>query len=281
MSYVPIPDDPEGPPKEEFGKAPNTEPAPKQQTWADLGLEARAMILLTFGILLVAGLTAYVFLQQARLMEGQLEEMRSGGGQTERLIILSQGQLTQASHQVQELGRQVGQLTRGADETAKVADAAHIANQNAVLAERPWMGAVNLTAVPPILEGHASKITLTTVNAGKRPARILKFATSSKPYYQLPANPEYFVTEGSSKEPSHSIVVPGLPLASEWMSIPLTPSEVQNIKSGAENFYVYAVLTYEDVGASKMTKPYTTNICWFFIPKLNEFGYCPAYNDAK
>src|SRR5690242_17805235 len=65
--------------------------------FTELELDARLMIWLTLGILLVAAATAFVLIRQANVMQGQLDEMKGAGEQTDRLIILNTGQLANAA----------------------------------------------------------------------------------------------------------------------------------------------------------------------------------------
>src|ERR1700676_3757239 len=69
----------------------------KKKIWSDLELHDKAIIWLTFGILLIAGVTGGILVRQANIMESQLDEMRGSGQQTDSMIILNTGQLTNAA----------------------------------------------------------------------------------------------------------------------------------------------------------------------------------------
>jgi hypothetical protein len=68
--------------------------------FSDVRLEDRLIILLTAGIFCLAAVTAFILVRQANVMEGQLEEMKAAGGQTERLVILNVGQMANATKTV-------------------------------------------------------------------------------------------------------------------------------------------------------------------------------------
>jgi hypothetical protein len=145
---------------------------PKEK-WLELDLQDRLMVLLTTGVLVVAALTAYIFLKQADIMQGQLEEMKGSGEQTERLIILNQGQLVQTSRQVGKLGEQVAQLQRSANETHNLVSNGRtaIADEriSTVKERRPYVS-VSLLAPPVFIEGAKANWNFYFSNFGRSPA---------------------------------------------------------------------------------------------------------------
>jgi hypothetical protein len=65
--------------------------------FSDIRLEDRLTFYVTCGIFSVAVVTAIILIKQANVMEGQLEEMKAAGGQTERLVILNTSQMANAA----------------------------------------------------------------------------------------------------------------------------------------------------------------------------------------
>jgi hypothetical protein len=163
--------------------------------WSHIAFKDRLMILLTAGILLMAAVTAYIFLKQANVMQGQLDEMQGGSNQTEQLIILNKGQLTIAARNAAnthdlavEASRQSTNLANAVREEHAMALAAQEANRNAIDSERPWIGVVAVNATPMEPEKEiAVKVIIT--NSGRRPARITRFRAASNVMVNVPERP--------------------------------------------------------------------------------------------
>src|SRR5436309_13625139 len=111
-------------PNRDDNEKPQSLPKPKIERWQDIELKDRLMILATIGIVLIAGITGWILSRQANLMEGQLDEMKGTGEQTERLITLNSGQLTQVGRQVETTKNLVEQMKRSANAATRSARAA-------------------------------------------------------------------------------------------------------------------------------------------------------------
>src|SRR5258708_37372502 len=98
--------------REEGNPSKNQNPVKR---FRDMGLNDRLMVEVTIGILLIAGVTGWIFLQQASIMQGQLDEMKSSSQQTDRLIILQTGQLTQVAKQAKETNNLARETRRSAN----------------------------------------------------------------------------------------------------------------------------------------------------------------------
>jgi len=138
------------------------------------------MVLVTIGILAVTSYTAKVFLHQADIMEGQLEEMRGAGQQTERLIILNTGQMLNAAKTAGAAGDQAKATIRVADEAKKANETTREALVNG---ERAYISAVPNVEPPTVVEIEnepAIILRFEWQNAGSTPTRGLLTHVSAK-----------------------------------------------------------------------------------------------------
>lgn len=85
-----------------------------KERFVDIPLKDRLIVYLTAGIVAMAAATACVVLRQVNVMEGQLDEMRSSGQQTERLLILNSGQLVTSGRQATASQQQAEAATQAA-----------------------------------------------------------------------------------------------------------------------------------------------------------------------
>jgi hypothetical protein len=244
------------------------------------------MILLTSGIVVIGGLTAYIFLGQADIMQGQLEEMRGAGQQTERLIILNTGQLTQTERQVTKLGDQVTQFSRVATASEKAnkitQDNAQRALQTSIdnsrLDERPWILPLrfDLSAEPEVDKPITVKVSVQ--NTGKTPGihwtnRSRLAFWNVEPPINDPGAPSLSTSEG--------IIPPGYNgIGFITEPLRLNSTQVSAYRNGLNKIYLHARMDYRD--GFTASKPHWTTICVYhqFGMLLNEFELCLVGNDV-
>jgi len=104
--------------------------------------------------------TAGGVLYQAYIFSGQLNEMKTAGSQTDKLIDTNAKLAEAAGKQADAAQKQAQALT----------DSAAVAHDNMILAERAWVGPTNASfgAEPAI--GKPIEITVTYQNSGRQPA---------------------------------------------------------------------------------------------------------------
>jgi hypothetical protein len=120
--------------------------------FSDIRLEDRLSFYVTCGIFVMAAVTAFILIRQANLMEGQLEEMKGGGSQTDRLIILNTGQMANAA------------------KTASAARDQAIAAQSSVEAMQNQMHLDQRAWVSVDVGEKAGNFSVSMHNTGKTPA---------------------------------------------------------------------------------------------------------------
>jgi len=233
----------------------------------------------------------WIYHGQLNVMNGQLEQMRGSGRQTDKLISLYQQQVAQLTKQAGDThdlavaagtqainaGEQVKKLEAGVKETHALATAAQTANKNAVEADRPWIGGA-LT----VQDFEANKIptyTIIWVNTGKRPAKITLTISKSGPF-DFGVNPQY---TGYHTVPSINLIVPGQPMTHAWQDDgPISEPEMAALKAGTLPFRVYAKIEYSDL---RTNISYWTHMCWRYMPTMpymnGGFANCAEYTDAK
>jgi hypothetical protein len=160
-----------------------------------------------------------------------------------------------------------------------LAQAANIANMNALQADRPWMGAY--LNVDGFSAGKTPTYTVTFVNSGKRPARVTLTETLAG-NIDFGANPVYRLYDTT---PSITFAVPGQPVAASWKDDQFNPISDELMKafdSGKLPFRVYAKVEYTDL---RTNGKYWTHVCWRYTPThtaINAgFSNCAEYNDAR
>lgn len=141
----------------------------KPDEWSQIELKDRLVIWLTAGIFVVAALTAYLFLKQANIMQEQLGEMKGTGQQTDRQIILSQGQLVLA-------GRQTASTATIADSSKKNIEATR---DSIRLDQRAWIVLHGMDGFPQLNQPWTIKAYL--MNIGKTPAKNVRLSCNLEP----------------------------------------------------------------------------------------------------
>jgi len=149
-----------------------------RRVWRELRLTDALMIVATIAIA-VATIRYSVYASlQWQAMDRQWQQMIEGGGQTDRLLAKTEGQLAQSRAMVTELNRQAKATNDLAREAKRSAD---IANEALIRSGRPWLGVVDgsLKAInaPEFSPGPGAgglqlnvPIALTVKNFGTSPA---------------------------------------------------------------------------------------------------------------
>jgi hypothetical protein len=191
----------------------------------------------------------------------QWREMRETGEQTQQMLGLVQNQIAAAN---------------------RLADTADTANKNALDSNRPWLGTTGVTVEGTTIKpGVMLTVHVPVVNAGNRPAKLLRFRAQVDIFEKFPKAPSYNVNTTPFPENGQDIVLPHVPIE---VSFPfgLAPQQYQDVVAKKKRLYIYAIVEYEDVNASLRKTVHTTTICYFWmLNDKNTFATCPVYNDAN
>jgi hypothetical protein len=239
---------------------------------------------LTRGEIVNACLTAAIFIATASsavIFYFQWQEMKGASSQTAKIIDESREQVEATNNLAIAAGKQAAGIIDLAGQSKRLANASEAANSNAMRADRPWIGAVGVSAMP-FEAGKAGRATITVFNSGRSPARIIRFRAGTNVFPKFPVDPPYVASHPPLNEISRTIVLPGLAIGNEFPFTEVTPEVFELIKQhGDFKFYIYGMVEYEDL-RMKNTK-YVTKICYFWTDRPGNlaFGACPEYNDAK
>ncbi|MGF7180370.1 hypothetical protein [Tunturiibacter psychrotolerans] len=226
---------------------------------------------------------------------GQLIVSCSGSNQTDKLITAADRNAAAAERfstsadgiqsgvkdAVAKLNLQAKQLSKGADQTARLAKATEGANSTALESDRPWVG--GSVTVSGFEVGSAAVISALFINAGKRSARITSIGIREFPAPSFPADPD---TQFAKSGPvgSKSILIPGQVFSTnQTLPSPLTQTDLDLLKGGKMIYFIIAKAEYED---AQTKEKYWTHLCFEYYPEIKSstnpgFGNCPEYNEAK
>jgi len=213
--------------------------------------------------------------------------MRGGSDQTDRLIILNTGQLMIASKNAAnthdlavQASKQATNLANSVQEEHKLALAAQVANTNALGADRPWLGAIAVTATP--MEANKEiTVKMIVINSGRRPALISKFKAASNVMVTFPKEPTY---PNSTPWPdnSESILMPGTTAENSFTIQPIIQPLFDALTNLTAKFYVYAIIEYKDPGNTNQSIKRTTACGFWSANKISAaFLNRPEYNEAN
>lgn len=273
-------------------KKPQSLPKPKSERWRDIELKDRLMILSTIGILLIAGFTGWIFVRQANLMQGQLDEMKGGGEQTDK-IIDSDKRLAAANERFAKAMEQTVIDSKNAlDKTIgenKKSLAANLAqSQKALnatvsqfhLDQRAWVAATDIRGTPQA--DQPFYVTIIYRNTGKTFAKNLYtvavgqiLGRGEKPNFSLE---DKSVTEDSSI----TVLAPSgefqnsLHLVKGGPDEKLTQVSMDALKTEAVTLFVFGHATYDDVFGCK----HWVRFCDRLDGKTMTWKSCAEHNDA-
>lgn len=253
----------------------NSRPTDNRPHWAD------AVIAIFTVLIFLTYITSDYFLwKQMRLTQESLRDSDSSFARTlQQMQAQTKAQESSAAgakRAAKAMADEVSKLKAVVAETHSLASAAQTANTNAVVAERPWVGAV--IQVKDFQAGKIPTYVIVFTNSGKRPARVTMTAGFAGAYLKFPKHPvyEYDTT------PSKSILVPGQSTASSWKGLKLTATEFTALQTGRVHFFIYGKVEYSDIGGNR---PYWTHVCSRYMPGAisfnNRFINCAEYNDAQ
>jgi hypothetical protein len=252
----------------------------KPKKWEDLGLQDKIMVLLTFGILLIAGVTAII-------LSGQFSEMST---QTAILATQIQGDSSNASLRAVETQEQLVI----AQKQANAAQASVSAIQRQMQQDqRPWI-ALSFVSTEiqvqglRITENEPLRIPVRTINTGKTPARKVV----ANIFVEIVKNGESPKLDLAKVPPSKllfGILFPNNPSvdlvfrmrkkgAAEAAFDALSSTEFQGLNSKTVYIAVYGRIDYVDV----FNIPRWTKFCGWTSgsPGYYSAQACTAYNSV-
>ncbi len=150
-------------------------------------------------------------------------------------------------------------------------------------ADRPWLGFIDGPTIEPSAKENMSVVRLIVQNSGKSPAKVLAFIVGAHiAPSNVPFSPQYAWTDDVFLG-GKALLLPGRAAPSEYYVA--MGKELEVLKTGMFNFYVYGDVFYEDLSTRKR---HLTRTCFYrsgFREKaLNAIDYiaCPgdyAYAD--
>jgi hypothetical protein len=162
-------------------------------------------------------------------------------------------------------------------DTHDLAVAAKTANENALHADRPWVGVV--LQVDSFGLDKTPTATVGFFNSGRRPAKVTLTQYRWAPYTVLPMNPPY-PDSGTMK--STDIVLPNAQSTVTFTIDGITEAEMSAFKARSVTFYIYANVEYDDPVTNEH---YWSHACWrymYFEGGIRSGFYnCEGYNEAK
>jgi hypothetical protein len=190
-----------------------------------------------------------------------------------RTLVAFSGQLTEMQSSSEQVERSIKASNRIADESKA-------ANVLTGEANRPWVGAVVVTVVPPIIETKASTISINLSNSGKSPAYIVRIKCGAAVLSAAPTDPPYVFTALQTELGSKSIMVPGQNFGCPMHMQPISAQEAARIKlsAGAYSFYAYGEVIYRDIATQV---EHTTHVCWLYNASVDAYVFCSTYNSAN
>jgi len=257
---------------------------------------------LTVGVSLVIAVIAYF---QYRVYSQQKAIMESSGKQTQQLIeaaninakaarqiaaasdrnaTAAESFATTAGKINEGLGGAVGKLNlqaeglkQSVEQATRLAAATEKANANVIDSDRPWIG-VGMT-FDELVVGKIPTFTVTLVNSGKRPARVISQRTQGHYFENLPPNPPF-----ENVGPASTFVsIPGFPETTTYnlFTGPISQETADLLAGGVTTVFEYIDVEYLDLGTGKS---HFTHACWKYMLETNGhrkgFYSCDAYQDA-
>jgi hypothetical protein len=210
---------------------------------------------------------------QAEIGKDTLAEVRKEATDTHDLAVAAKAQADAAESQATALSASV-------KEAHALALAARIANENAVNADRPWIGSATVSA-EPLEAGKAGTASVTVINSGRGPARLLSFKASMHVFDTFPTTPPYDDVP-TWMHGSHSILLPGMIGTNSFPFSPFGSEIMKLVRDGKLTLYIYGVVEYEDLRVKNSR--HTTKLCAFWtadrVKGSAAFVNCPEYNEA-
>jgi hypothetical protein len=243
-------------------KSKTTTNGKKPNKWSQIELKDRLVIELTAGIFVVAALTAYLFLRQANIMQGQLEEMRDSGQQVDRQIILSQGQMILAGHQTADTDILADSSKKSIETT----------RDSIRLDQRAWIVLRGLDGVPQLNQPWSIKAYL--INTGRTPAKNVRVSCNVEPsaseaaasFHELPYQAATLYAPGD----------PGNYCEMFPLTIPTMNQKALDLLANKQDImFVFGSASYEDI----FKRPHWMTFCRVMHPDGKAWDRCTAHPD--
>lgn len=253
-------------------------PAPndRQHWWQD-----RKYVLELCGFAVLFAYTWFACLQwlQIRCTNRLTREAIDGSSYTlQQTLKKMQFQADAMNKVAEQSGLQVDKQEANVQQTKRLANETHAANQNVVESDRPWLGIV--IDISDFVAGHTPKKNLTVVNSGRRPALISKLTSDGDYFTNMSENPPY-----REEHPNQLLIVPGLHFESNvdlFQSGKLEPQLLDDLNRGRRRFFSYAKVEYRDVRSGKK---HFTHACVTYHPATlgaaAQFAGCDIYNKGN
>jgi hypothetical protein len=240
----------------EAQKTNRDENAPKQKQqnspWY-LRAETFNILSLLFTVVLIL-----IYATQAHYMGKQLDEMRSGSGDTKRLA--------QAA---------VDQAIAAKDSAEAAKTTIQVIQENMRLEQRAWVGVKSIRITPPPWKAEQKlEATVTVENTGRTPAlevRIIKRYGPRPPSKTELSKPVAGPIQVIAVAPTNSFD------STITLSEKLSEPELQLLASG-KPYYVYGTVTYRDIFTTTIRE---TLFCGYYIDGFRGLQFCPIFNDMK
>ena len=251
--------------------------------WADV------IIAIFTGLILLTYITSDYFLwRQLKITEGQLDQMKGGSAQTDRLIEKADSIANSMAATVKQSQMALEEtLKDNRDALAKTLAqgqaALNASIESSHLDQRAWVGVVDVH--PPsevdagervyIKVGSRSMFSTTIHNSGKTPALKVTTSTSdASGLFAVPFLPQYD-TQGEYGIP---VIQPasGFTVSTSGDHT-FTEAEVSAIKAGTLRIYFFGAIDYEDI----FSRHHRTRFCMFLNSNLKAFMPYRLFNDAN
>jgi hypothetical protein len=184
-----------------------------------------------------------------------------------------------AKSQADAAEAQAKALKASVREAHMLAVTARLSNENALNADRPWLGAVSFNA-DPLEADKDGNATVVLINSGRGPARILSFKTSLQVFNKFPTDPPYDSIP-VWMQGSQTVLLPGMTATSPFPYSRFGSAIMELVKSGQLTLYLYGTVEYEDLRVKDSR--HTTKMCAYWTAdrvKDVKFVNCPEYNEA-
>jgi enamine deaminase RidA (YjgF/YER057c/UK114 family) len=193
--------------------------------------------------------------------------------------IIANRTLVAISGQLAEMQSSSEQVERSIKASNRIADESKAANALTGEANRPWIGAVTVTVVPPIFDMKDSIVSVTLSNSGKSPAYVVQTRCAAGVQTVSPTNPQYPLNAIQTAIGSKSIVVPGQQFTCPLRKQAIPSQELARVKlsAGPYTFYIYGEIIYRDIATQS---EHMTHVCWSYNASVDAYVFCPTYNSA-
>lgn len=209
-----------------------------------------SMELLTLGLLIVAGIQAFLFVRQLELMNETLRDAKV------------------ASNAAKDSADAARDGVRLAGQTARQQLRAYLMIQSVTPSKNP----ANVPAWPMVAAYH-----ITTKNFGQTPAYDARITCLMGIGHAVEKNTLFDVDNPLSLPPPSSTIIPPGAAFSSYTVLPLLDGEtVDGLREGTMAFYIHGQLTYRDI----FDEVHRTDFRFVREPQSHAMGVCEEGNSA-